>query len=327
MVFLFYMLLNKVVLKFEELGKFRLDKFLVIKFPDRTRQYFQKIIKGGSVKINGKLAKASNILSVGDRLEIVFPKPKDLELKAKNIPLDVVYEDENILVINKPAGMVVHPGSGDSHLDDSLVNAVLFYCKDSLSGIGGVLRPGIVHRLDKDTSGLLIVAKNDFAHQFLAKQFKDHQVKKTYYALLLGKLEPRKGIINSPIGRNFVDRKKMAVRKGKDAREAVTEYEVIDYLGDCTFVKINLITGRTHQIRVHFSSIGFPLVGDPIYGRIKVNKYYDREYAAKRLFLHAGEISFLLPAKVGSKNPPKKVEFKVALPDDLQQVINALTTL
>jgi 23S rRNA pseudouridine1911/1915/1917 synthase len=223
-------------------------------------------------------------------------------------------------VINKPAGLVVHPGTHGSHSDDSLVNAILHHCMGTLGGIGGTLRPGIVHRLDKDTSGLLVVAKNDKAQQFLMEQFQKKEVVKIYYALVVGRLEPEKGTIDAPIGRSLHDRKKMAVMENKTSKEAVTKYEVVRYLGDYTYVKVYLLTGRTHQIRVHFAAIGFPLVGDQTYGRIKVNNRFQQHYGLMRQFLHAAYLSFKLPDENN-----KKEEFTSTLPSDLQRVLDDLT--
>jgi len=301
----------------EEYVGLRVDKILPQAFPEHTRNYFHTLLAQGLVKVNGKIVKASGKLKVGDKLDVSFPDLETLDLKAKDIPLDIVYEDKNILVINKQAGLVVHPGTHGSHQEDSLVNAILHHCKDSLGGINGTLRPGIVHRLDKDTSGLMVVAKNDMAQQTLIDQFSKKEVEKIYFALVCGHLEPAKGTIDAPIGRSMQDRKKMAVIEGKASRDALTKYEVIKYLGKYTFVKVYLLTGRTHQIRVHFAAIGFPLVGDITYGREKINHQFDQHYGLKRQFLHAGYLSFKVPGK-------KKEEFESTLPSDLQQVLDAL---
>lgn len=303
----------------------RLDKVLVARFPDRTRQYFQKILKQGCVAVNSKEAKASTLLRIGEKVVINFPPVRKLKLEGKDIPLDIIYEDKDVLVINKPAGMVVHPGVGESHMHDSLVNAILHHCKGQLSGINGVMRPGIVHRLDKDTSGLLVVAKTDVAHQSLADQFMKRKVEKTYYALLVGKLEPMKGVIEAPIGRDPRDRKKMAVAASGMGRDAVTKYKILEYhqlsspiCPDLTLVDIQLVTGRTHQIRVHFSSIKFPLVGDPLYGRSRVNKFFEQEFGLGRLFLHAARLTFSLPRG-------KRVSFEAPLPKELRRVLDLVS--
>lgn len=305
----------------EQYAGSRIDKILPKLFPEFTRNYFQKLLEDGLVIINEKPVKASHKIHAGDKLEIRFPLLKELTVKPKDIPLDIVYEDRDVLVINKPAGLVVHPGTHGSHADDSLVNAILHHCKGSLGGIGGILRPGIVHRLDKDTSGLLVVAKNDKAQQFLMNQFMKREVVKIYYALVLGHLEPKIGTIDAPIGRSLQDRKKMAVSTGKTSKEAVTKYEVLGYFADYTYIKVYLLTGRTHQIRVHFAAIGHPLVGDQTYGRGKVNHWFDEHYGLKRQFLHAGHLSFVLP----SREKTKRREFESPLPLDLQNVLDNLT--
>ena len=307
----------------------RLDKLLPQRFPEYSRNYFQKIGDQGAVFVNKKIAKINVKLKEQDFVDVHFPALKEILVEAKNIPLDILYEDRNILVINKPAGMVVHPGTHGSHSDDSLVNAILHYCKSpavkgQLEGISGTIRPGIVHRLDKDTSGLVVVAKNDKAQQFLMEQFLKREVVKVYYALVVGHLEPKKGSIDAPIGRSLQDRKKMAVVQGKTSRDALTKYEVIKYLGDYTYVRVFLMTGRTHQIRVHFAAIGFPLVGDFTYGRAKINHKFEKEYGLKRQFLHAGELAFVLPGGAKGLEKTKKEEFVSTLPSDLQLVLDSL---
>ncbi len=315
----------------EQYAGVRLDKVLTHYFSEHTRSYFQHLLESGSVKVNGKSVKASYTVKSGDKVEVSFPTPKELLVEPKNIPLDIVYEDPNILVINKPAGLVVHPGTHGSHSDDSLVNAILYHCKTlkdtskgSLSGINGVVRPGIVHRLDKDTSGLLVVAKNDAAQQFMMEQFQEKTVQKVYYALVVGHLEPEQGTIDAPIGRSLHDRKKMAVVQGKTSKEAVTKYEVVRYYGDYSYVKVHLLTGRTHQIRVHFAAIGFPLVGDRTYGRAKTNHSFEKHYGLQRQFLHATELSFMIPP-AGRNKRSKKGEFESPLPLDLQRVLDGLS--
>lgn len=301
----------------EEEGQ-RLDKVLQVRFADKSRSFLQLLIKDGFVLVSGKPARASQQLGPRQKVTITFPEAKSLNLKPKNMDLDIVFEDKDLLVINKPSGLVVHPGVGDTHSEDSLVNAILHHCGKDLSGIGGVKRPGIVHRLDKDTSGLIVVAKNDNAHRSLTEQFRNREVKKKYVALLIGHLEPVKGTIEAPIGRDPANRKKMAVVRESEGKMAVTKYSVLEYLKDFTLVDISLLTGRTHQIRVHFASIGFPLVGDPMYGREKMNKYFDKEYGLKRVFLHAVQLSFTHP------RTKKKEEFECALPFDLDSVVTEM---
>lgn len=296
----------------------RLDRVLARRYESRSRQYIQGLLRDGLVKVNGKRAKASAKLKLDDKVEVTFPPPAALDVPAVKMKLDIVYEDGNVVVVNKPAGMVVHPGEGSTHLDDTLVNALLYHCKGQLSGINGVMRPGIVHRLDKDTSGLIISAKNDMAHRFLAEQFHDRKVDKVYTALLVGHLRPLKGSIEAPIGRDPKHRKRMAVVDEKSGRPALSRFEVVEYIGGFTLVKVALITGRMHQIRVHCASIGFPLAGDDLYGSPKVNAQLQAEHGLERQFLHAGFMALVLPGTT------KKRTFECPLPNDLQLVLDSL---
>ena len=241
----------------------RIDKFLSEKLTDMTRSSIQRLLDAGEVSCNGKQVGKNYRLKQGDILEVVIPAPTPMELIPEDISLDVCYEDQDLLVVNKPKDMVVHPAPGN--YSGTLVNALLAHCGDSLSGINGVIRPGIVHRIDKDTSGLLIVAKNDFAHQHLAAQIKEHDVIREYEAVVHGGFSQESGTINAPIGRHPVDRKKMAVTE-KNSRNAVTHYRVLHRYRDFTHVRLRLETGRTHQIRVHMAYIGHPVAGDPVYG-------------------------------------------------------------
>ena len=247
----------------------RIDRFVTAK-ADVSRSLAVKLIESGNVTVRGKAIEKNYKLRAGDVVEIEFPEPVSDEAVAENIHLDVVYEDRDIIVVNKPEGMIVHPATGI--YTGTLVNALLYHCGDSLSGIGGVIRPGIVHRIDKDTSGLLVVAKNDDAHIYLSEKLKTHDVSRVYHAIVIGNVKEDSGTIDRPIGRHPVDRKKMAVVTDptRQARDAVTHYEVIERFetptGKFTYVKCKLETGRTHQIRVHMSSIGHPLVGDTVYG-------------------------------------------------------------
>lgn len=241
----------------------RLDKVLVSRLPDLTRTAVQKLLEEGRVLVNGKPAAKNGKGKTGDTVSVTIPAPEALELQAENIPLDIVYEDSDLLVVNKPQGMVVHPAPGN--YQGTLVNALLAHCGDSLSGINGVIRPGIVHRIDKDTSGLLMVAKNDFAHQGLARQIKEHSFRREYEAVVIGRMKEESGQVNAPIGRHPADRKKMAVT-AKNSKEALTYYRVIMEYPGFTHVRLRLETGRTHQIRVHMAYLGHPVAGDPVYG-------------------------------------------------------------
>lgn len=241
----------------------RIDKFLSIQMEELSRSYVQKLIKDGNVKVNGKLVKANYKLSYDEWIQVTTPELTSPDILPENIPLDILYEDEDILIINKPKGMVVHPAAG--HYSGTLVNALMYYCGDSLSGINGILRPGIVHRIDMDTTGSLLVCKNDFAHQRLAEQLKVHSIKRVYHAIVHGNLKEDSGTINEPIGRHPTERKKMCVNH-QNGRDAVTHYEVLERFGDYTYIACRLETGRTHQIRVHMASMHHPLLGDKVYG-------------------------------------------------------------
>ena len=241
----------------------RIDKFLSLKVSGVTRSAAEKLIAEGNVSSGGKMLNKSYLCKSGDKIIFIQPEPVKLEVIAENIPLEIPYEDDDLLVVNKPKGMVVHPAAG--HSDKTLVNALLAHCGDSLSGINGVMRPGIVHRIDKDTSGLLIVAKNDFAHRNLAEQIKEHSFTRVYEAVVYGGFKDDGGTIDAPIGRSAADRKKMAVTY-KNSKNAVTHYTVLERFRDFTYVRLKLETGRTHQIRVHMASIGHPVAGDIVYG-------------------------------------------------------------
>lgn len=244
----------------------RIDKFLADELPELSRSYIQKLIKEEQITVNGKIVKANYKLSPEDLVLVLQPELKEPDILAEDIPLDILYEDSDILIINKPKGMVVHPSAG--HYSGTLVNALMHYCKDDLSGINGVMRPGIVHRIDMDTTGSLLVCKNDFAHQNIAEQLKLHDIKRVYHAIVHGVLKDDEGTIDAPIGRHPIERKKMSINY-KNGKEAVTHYKVIKRFKNYTYIQCQLETGRTHQIRVHMASIKHPLLGDIVYGPAK----------------------------------------------------------
>ena len=264
----------------------RLDAFLARSVEDLSRSAAQKLIEDGCVQRNGGPAKKNDKLNVGDAISITIPEPKEVDITPTEMALDIVYEDEDLLVINKPKGLVVHPAAG--HQDDTLVNGLLYALGDDLSGINGELRPGIVHRIDKDTSGLLAVAKNDRAHTFLASQLKDHTMARTYEAIVVGSFREDSGTVDAPIGRHPSDRKKMCVTE-RNSKEAVTHWEVIARYRGYTHVRCRLETGRTHQIRVHMAHIGHPILGDAVYGHKKP------ELGQSSQCLHAGILCFTHP--------------------------------
>ena len=264
----------------------RLDAFLARNCPELSRSAAQRLLEEGCVLLNGRRGKKNDKLTPGDEICVTIPEPKEVDIVPKEIPLDIIYEDEYLLVINKPKGLVVHPAAG--HQDDTLVNGLLFARGDSLSGINGELRPGIVHRIDKDTSGLLAVAKNDLSHVMLASQLKDHTMARTYEAIVCGNLKEDSGTVDAPIGRHPSDRKKMTVTE-RNSKNAVTHWEVIRRYRGYTHIRCHLETGRTHQIRVHMAHIGHPILGDLVYGRKKP------ELGQSSQVLHAGMLSFRHP--------------------------------
>ena len=298
------------LLKVSEGEEGRLDKYLSDKLEDMTRSYLKKLISDDkAVLVNGNPAKPNYKLKPGDIIELAVPEPIELEIKAENIPLDIVYEDNDMLVVNKPQGMVVHPAAGN--YTGTLVNALLYHCGDSLSGINGEKRPGIVHRIDKDTSGLLLVAKNDNAHQKLSSQIKEHSLTRAYKALVHGNIKQDSGRIDAPIGRHPSDRKKMTITD-KNSREAVTNFRVLERYGRYTFVECILETGRTHQIRVHMSKNGHPIVGDKTYGVKK------EEFNLAGQLLHAYKVGFIHPVS------GEYMEFVSELPDYYMNVLDRL---
>ena len=284
-----------------------------------SRSRIQALMEEGRIRTSrGGALNKKTVLTEGEVIEVSLPAPTPIAAIPENIPLDIFYEDDDLLVINKPEGMVVHPAPGAP--SGTLVNALLYYLGDGLSGIGGELRPGIVHRIDKDTSGLLVVAKNDFAHLALAKQLEGHHIRREYHALVLGGFREEKGTVDAPIGRHPVDRKKMAViRDGSCmAREAITHYEVLEHLGQFTYLKLNLETGRTHQIRVHMASLGHPLVGDTVYGG--GNTPFEKSVKASSTgqALHARRLTFTHP-RTG-----EEMNFECPFPPSFKRLLEAL---
>ena len=270
----------------EEVMGSRLDKAVTLLCSDLSRNSAQQLIESGNILVNGVVSNKKYSVSDGDIITINMPEPENLSVEAENIPLDIVYEDEHLLVVNKPKGMVVHPAAGN--YNGTLVNALLYHCGDSLSGINGVIRPGIVHRIDKDTSGLLVVAKNDIAHKGLAEQIKEHSFTRVYNTVVVGNIKDNFGTIDAPIGRHPKDRKKQAVTD-RNSKNAVTHFEVLERFNGFTFLKVKLETGRTHQIRVHMAYRGTPVAGDIVYGNPK------KTYGLQGQCLNASTIGFIHP--------------------------------
>jgi 23S rRNA pseudouridine1911/1915/1917 synthase len=294
----------------EDMEGERLDMFVTENLEDISRVLVQNLIKADKVLVNGKPLKASYHLRLGEEVEVELPEPAGVDIAAQNIPLEIIYQDEDLVIVNKPKGMVVHPAHGN--WDHTMVNALLYHIKD-LSGINGELRPGIVHRLDKDTSGVMVVAKNDVAHRNLAEQIRIHSIKREYTALVHGVIKENLGVIDAPIGRSKLDRKKMAVVA--DGRSAISNYEVLQRFDNYSLVKVSLMTGRTHQIRVHFSYIKHSVVGDPLYGSAKI--HFNLETQA----LHAHLLGFDHP-RTG-----EYMEFTSPLPQYFQDILAELTKM
>lgn len=286
----------------------RLDVYLSEQLGDMSRSYIQKIIKDNKVTVNDKVEKSKYLVKEDDNIKIEIPEPKLLEVSPENIPIDIVYEDDDVLIVNKPQNMVVHPAPGN--YTGTLVNAILYHCKDNLSSINGVIRPGIVHRIDKDTSGLLMIAKNNNSHNFLASQLKDHSITREYEFICHGLVKEDKITVNKPIGRNPKDRLKMGIVNG--GKEAITHFEVIKRFDNFTHMKATLETGRTHQIRVHSMSINHPLLGDILYGP-KNNKF-----KVEGQILHARKLGFIHPTT------KEYIEFNSNLPEYFVNILNKL---
>ncbi len=292
----------------EENEGVRLDVFLSGKFDNMSRSYIQKIIKEGNVLVNDKKEKSRYITKTSDKINLSIPEPKELEVEAENIDIEIVYEDDDLLVVNKPAGMVVHPAPGN--YTGTLVNAILYHCKDNLSSINGVIRPGIVHRIDKDTSGLLMIAKNNNAHNSLSEQLKDHSITRRYHMICYGVVKEDTMTIDEPIARHPVDRLKMAIVEG--GKRAVTHFKVLKRFDKYTYVEAELETGRTHQIRVHMLSKKHPLVGDPVYGP------KNSKFKLNGQMLHAKTLGFIHPTT------NEYMEFNSDIPNHFKRILNIL---
>jgi 23S rRNA pseudouridine1911/1915/1917 synthase len=294
----------------------RLDIFLRARYPAVSRGAVQRLIEQGHIKVNGEMVKPTHQPKAGEKVEVYFPEARPAEAQPEDIPLRIIYEDEDLLVLNKPPGLVVHPAAGNE--EHTLVNALLHHCKGQLSGIGGVARPGIVHRLDKQTSGCMVVAKNDFTHIGLAEQFAERSLDKVYVAILCGEVPRISGEILASIARHPTHRKRMAAKEG-EGREARTTYKVLERLRLSTFVEAHLHTGRTHQIRVHFQYISFPVAGDETYGAKQTKKLTELTgYQPPRVMLHAQKLSFVHP------RTKKKMKFEAPLPQDFEEGLQKL---
>lgn len=298
-------------LEYPNISPERIDKYINEQIPDLSRSYIQQLIKQENVQINEKVCKQNYKCKHGDKIVISYEEPKELEIVAEDIPLDIVYEDTSIIIVNKPKNMVVHPAAG--HENGTLVNALMYHCKDSLSSINGVIRPGIVHRIDRNTTGLLVICKNDAAHKCLAMQLKEHSITRKYHAICHGSFKEMNGTVNAPIGRHPVERKKMAINH-KNGRAAITHYKVLKNLkNDYSYIECTLETGRTHQIRVHMASIGHPLLGDDVYGP-KNPKIKGLEGQT----LHAKTLGFVHP------DTNEYVEFDSELPEYFKELLKKL---
>ncbi|WP_349667851.1 RluA family pseudouridine synthase [Lacrimispora sp.] len=287
----------------------RIDRYLSERNQDISRSYLQKLLKDEKVLVDGKPVKSNYKVSAGDKILLTIPDAVEPEIEAEEMDLDILYEDKDIILINKPKGMVVHPAAG--HFSGTLVNALMAHCRDDLSGINGVMRPGIVHRIDMDTTGVLIVCKNDNSHNSIAQQLKDHSITRKYYAIVHGVLKEEEGTVSAPIGRHPVDRKKMSVNE-KNGREATTHFRVLERFKQFTYVECQLETGRTHQIRVHMASIGHPLLGDVVYGPSKC------PYKLTGQTLHAGVLGIVHPTT------GEYMEFHAPLPDYFEDLLRKL---
>jgi len=294
----------------EDYDDIRIDKVLAAYFTELSRSYIQKLIEGGNVTLAGKILKSNFKVSAGQEVEILLPEPETLKVEPENIPLDILYEDSDVIVVNKPKNMVVHPAAG--HYSGTLVNALLYHCKDSLSGINGIMRPGIVHRIDKDTTGALVVCKNDTAHQCLAEQLKEHSITRKYEAIVYNTFKETEGRVEGPIGRHPSERTKMAINY-KNGKDAITNYRVLENLGNgYAHIECRLETGRTHQIRVHMSSLHHPLLGDTVYGPQKDS------FGLEGQTLHARVLGFIHPTT------KEYMEFEAPIPEYFTKLLQKL---
>ena len=300
--------MEKIHLIAEHSGE-RIDRFLSGNLEALSRSYIQKLLKESRILVNNNTVKANYKILEGDQIDIQIPEPEILDIRPENIPLDILYEDDDILIVNKPKGMVVHPSPG--HYNHTLVNAVLYHCGDRLSGINGVLRPGIVHRIDMDTTGSLLICKNDHAHQILAEQLKDHSITRKYQAVVYGNLKADSGTVDAPIGRHPIDRKKMST-KSPHGKRAVTHFTVLERFGNYTYIECTLETGRTHQIRVHMASVGHPILGDTVYGPARC------PFRLQGQTLHAKTLGFVHPST------GEYMEFDAPLPEYFSALLDKL---
>lgn len=302
--------MNEIVMEITpEMEGERIDKCISNYLESLSRSYIQKIIKDGKAYVNDAVVKANYKVKVDDKVQFEIPDCEEPDIPPQDIPLDILYEDKDILIVNKPKDMVVHPAPG--HYEGTLVNAIMFHCKDELSGINGVLRPGIVHRIDKDTTGSIIICKNDEAHRKIAQQLKEHSITRKYRAIVYGRIMEEEGTVNAPIGRHPTDRKKMAINE-KNGKPAVTHYKVLERFDKYTYIECQLETGRTHQIRVHMTSIGHPLLGDDVYGSGR------SPFKLTGQTLHAGVLGFIHPTS------KEYVEYSAPLPEYFKMVLDKL---
>lgn len=304
--------MNEIVMEITpEMEGERIDKCISNYLESLSRSYIQKIIKDGKAYVNDAVVKANYKVKVDDKVQFEIPDCEEPDIPPQDIPLDILYEDKDILIVNKPKDMVVHPAPG--HYEGTLVNAIMFHCKDELSGINGVLRPGIVHRIDKDTTGSIIICKNDEAHRKIARQLREHSITRKYRAIVYGRIMEEEGTVNAPIGRHPTDRKKMAINE-KNGKPAVTHYKVLERFDKYTYIECQLETGRTHQIRVHMTSIGHPLLGDEVYGNAKC------PFKLEGQTLHAMTIGFIHPTT------GEYVEYEAPLPEYFEHLLQILRT-